>query len=70
MIPFDTFDSVNHPWLTATYAKHMIFPGAILVFHANRLKVVHNTAIALELILEDLRQRNYEVVTLSELWMR
>ena len=68
MIPFDTFDFANHPWLTATYAKQMIFPGAILVFHANSLKVAHNTAIALETILENLRQREYHVVSLSQLW--
>ena len=67
MIPFDTFDFANHPWLTATYTKQMIFPGAILVFHANCLRVARNTAIALEFILEDLRQRDYEIVTVSEL---
>lgn len=67
MIPFDTFDFANHPWLTATYTKQMIFPGAILVFHANSLRVARNTAIALDFILEDLRQRDYEIVTVSEL---
>ena len=67
MIPFDTFDFANHPWLTAAYTKQMIFPGAILVFHANSLKIAHNTAIALEFILEDLRQRNYKIVTVKEL---
>ena len=67
MIPFDTFELTNHPWLTAMYAKQMIFPGAILVFHANSLKVAQNTAIALTAILEDLRQKDYRVVTLSEL---
>jgi peptidoglycan/xylan/chitin deacetylase (PgdA/CDA1 family) len=67
MIPFDTFDLTNHPWLTAMYTKQMIFPGAILVFHANSLKVAKNTAIALKFILEDLRQRGYRIVTVSEL---
>ncbi len=67
MIPFDTFDLTSHPWLTAMYAKQMIFPGAILVFHANSLKVAKNTAIALKHILEDLRQRGYRIVTVSEL---
>jgi peptidoglycan-N-acetylglucosamine deacetylase len=67
MIPFDTFELINHPWLTAIYAKQMIFPGAILVFHANSLKVAKKTAIALKMILEDLRQRGYRIVTVSEL---
>ena len=67
MIPFDTFDFANHPWLTATYTRQMIFPGAILVFHANSLKVAQNTAIALETILEDLRRRDYRIVTVSDL---
>lgn len=67
MIPFDTFELTNHPWLTAMYAQKMIFPGAILVFHANSLRVAQNTAIALKLILEDLRQRGYRTVTVSEL---
>ncbi|MEM8723225.1 MAG: polysaccharide deacetylase family protein [Cyanobacteria bacterium P01_G01_bin.39] len=67
MIPFDTFEITNHPWLTAMYTKQMIFPGAILVFHANSIQVANNTAIALEIILEDLRQRGYRIVTVSEL---
>lgn len=67
MIPFDTFDLANHPWLTAMYTKQMIFPGAILVFHANSMKVARNTAIALSSILENLRQRGYRIVTVSEL---
>lgn len=67
MIPFDTFDFANHPWLTAIYTRQMIFPGAILVFHANSLKVARNTAIALETILKDLRERDYRIVTVSEL---
>ena len=67
MIPFDTFEITNHPWLTAMYTRQMIFPGAILVFHANSIKVANNTAIALKTILEDLRQRGYRIVTVSEL---
>ena len=67
MIPFDTFDLTSHPWLTAMYARQMIFPGAILVFHANSIKVAKNTAIALKLILSDLRQRGYRIVSVSEL---
>ena len=67
MIPFDTFELTNNPWLTAMYTKQMIFPGAILVFHANSTKVANNTAIALPIILEDLRQRGYHIVTVSEL---
>jgi peptidoglycan-N-acetylglucosamine deacetylase len=68
MIPFDTFNGVNHPVLTAMYVKQMIFPGAILVFHAHSIEVARNTAISLKIILEDLRQRDYRVVTLSELF--
>lgn len=67
MIPFDTFDLVNHPKLTAMYAKYAIFPGAILVFHANSIKVAYNTANTLRTILADLRFRGYRIVTLSEL---
>ncbi len=67
MIPFDTFDLTNHPWLTAIYTKQMVFPGAILVFHANSIRVAHNTAIALKAILKDLRQRGYRIVTVSQL---
>lgn len=67
MIPFDTFDLTSHPWLTAMYARQMIFPGAILVFHANSIKVAKNTAIALKLILSDLRERGYRIVSVSEL---
>lgn len=67
MIPFDTFNIANHPWLTATYTKQMIFPGAILVFHANSIDIAKNTAIALGIILEQLRQRDYRIVTLSRL---
>lgn len=67
MIPFDTFELTNQPWLTAMYTKQMVFPGAILVFHANSLKVAKNTAIALKLILKDLRARGYRIVTVSEL---
>ena len=67
MIPFDTFNITNHPWLTAMYAKQMIFPGAILVFHANSMQVAKNTAIALPNILENLRQRGYRIVTVSDL---
>jgi peptidoglycan-N-acetylglucosamine deacetylase len=70
MIPFDTFELTNHPWLTAMYTKQMIFPGAILVFHANSLKVANNTAIALKAILKDLRQKGYRIVTVSELLMK
>lgn len=67
MIPFDTFDMTNDPQLTAMYTKQMIFPGAILVFHANSTNIARNTAIALGTILEDLRQRGYRIVTVSEL---
>ncbi|MEM8832207.1 MAG: polysaccharide deacetylase family protein [Cyanobacteria bacterium P01_G01_bin.19] len=68
MIPFDTFELTNHPWLTALYARQMIFPGAILVFHANSIRVANNTAIALKVILQDLRQKGYRIVTVSELF--
>ena len=67
MIPFDTFELTNNPWLTAMYTKQMVFPGAILVFHAHSLKVATNTAIALKDILKDLRQRGYRIVTVSKL---
>ena len=68
MIPFDTFDLLNHPWLTATYVRQMIFPGAILVFHAKSSKIAQNTAIALENVLQYLRKKEYRIVTVSELF--
>lgn len=68
MIPLDTFEMTNYPWLTAIYTKQMVFPGAILVFHAHSMRVAQNTAIALPTILQDLRQRGYRIVTVSELF--
>ncbi|MBE9008670.1 polysaccharide deacetylase family protein [Pseudanabaenaceae cyanobacterium LEGE 13415] len=45
-----------------------IFPGAILVLHGGTVERSRQTAQALPLILDDLKQRNYRIVTLSELW--
>lgn len=68
MIPVDTYDLANHPRLTAWYVRQLVFPGAILVFHAGSAKVAQQTATALELILDELAKKNYRVVSMSELW--
>lgn len=68
MIPFDTYDLLNNPQLTAWYVRRFVFPGAILVFHAGSVKVAQQTATALSIILEELRQKGYHVVSMSELW--
>lgn len=68
MIPFDTYDLANHPRLTAWYVKQLVFPGAILVFHAGSAKIAQQTATALGIILDELTKQNYRIVSMSELW--
>ncbi|MGV2830905.1 polysaccharide deacetylase family protein [Myxosarcina sp. GI1(2024)] len=68
MIPVDTYDLANHPRLTAWYVRQLVFPGAILVFHAGSAKVAQQTATALGMILDELKQKGYRVVSMSELW--
>ncbi|MCC6981632.1 MAG: polysaccharide deacetylase family protein [Bauldia sp.] len=68
MLPIDTFRPADDPRFTAWYVRQHVFPGAILVLHGGSLRQSGQTAEALKMILSDLRQRGYRVVTLSELW--
>lgn len=68
MLPLDTFKPTNEAAFTAWYVSQHIFPGAILLLHGGSLERCQQTAKALPLILAELDQRRYRVVTLSELW--
>ncbi len=68
MLPVDTFKPTNEAAFTAWYVSQHIFPGAILLLHGGSLERCRQTAKALPLILAELHQRSYRVVTLSELW--
>ncbi|MGB3296084.1 MAG: polysaccharide deacetylase family protein [Phormidesmis sp.] len=68
MLPVDTFKPTNDAVFTAWYVRQQIFPGSILVLHGGSLQRCQQTAKALSLILADLHQRGYKVVTLSELF--
>jgi peptidoglycan/xylan/chitin deacetylase (PgdA/CDA1 family) len=68
MLPIDTFRPADNPQFTAWYVRHHVFPGAILVLHGGSPQQSGKTAEALKMILGELRQRGYRVVTLSELW--
>ncbi len=68
MLPVDTFRHTHDAAFTAWYARQHFFPGSILVLHGGSLERCQQTARALPLILAELHQRGYRVVTLSELW--
>lgn len=68
MLPVDTFKPTDDSQFTAWYVAQHIFPGAILVLHGGTAERSKQTANALTLILDELKQRNYRTVTLSELW--
>lgn len=68
MLPVDTFKHTQDAAFTAWYASQHFFPGSILVFHGGSLGRCQQTARALPLILAELHQQGYRVVTLSELW--
>jgi peptidoglycan-N-acetylglucosamine deacetylase len=68
MLPADTFKPTNNSAFTAWYVAGYIFPGAILVLHGGTAERSKQTAQALTLILNELKQRKYRAVTLSELW--
>lgn len=68
MLPVDTFKPTDEAVFTAWYVTQHIFPGAILVLHGGSAARSQQTAKALLLILAELKQRDYQVVTLSELW--
>lgn len=46
--------------------KKLVFPGAILLFHAS--DSAKQTHLALPLIIEQLRKDGYQLLTLGELW--
>lgn len=68
MLPVDTFKPTHDAAFTAWYASQHFFPGSILVLHGGSFERCQQTARALPLILAELHQRGYKVVTLSELW--
>lgn len=68
MLPVDTFKPTDDVSFTAWYVSQHIFPGAILVLHGGSAARCSQTAKALTLILAELRQRDYQTLTLSELW--
>lgn len=68
MIPLDTYEWVDHPDFTLQYLRQFIFPGSILVLHGGTARRVRNAAALLPLLLSELRDQGYRVVTLSELW--
>ena len=70
MLPIDTFKPTDDALFTAWYVCGHIFPGAILLLHGGSAARSKQTAKALRLILAELKQRDYQVVTLSELWGR
>lgn len=68
MLPVDTFKPTDDALFTAWYVSQHIFPGAILVLHGGSAARSRQTAKALTLILNELKQRDYQTMTLSELW--
>lgn len=68
MLPVDTFKPTDDVLFTAWYVTQHIFPGAILVLHGGSAVRCRQTAKALTLILNELKQRDYQTMTLSELW--
>ena len=68
MLPVDTFKPTDDPKFTAWYATQHIFPGSILLFHGGTPERSQKTTKALKLVLEELKRRDYRVVTFSELW--
>lgn len=68
MIPLDTYEWSDHPQFTLWYLRQFIFPGSILVLHGGNSRRVRNAAAVLPLLLAELVEQGYRVVTLSELW--
>lgn len=67
MIPFDTREFLDDPDFTLKNIKRFIFPGSILVLHGGKKIQVNNTVKVLEMLLPFLKEKKYEVVTLSNL---
>ncbi|MEM8677254.1 MAG: polysaccharide deacetylase family protein [Cyanobacteria bacterium P01_G01_bin.67] len=68
MLPLDTFSIINQPSFTIKYISQFIFPGSILLLHGGTVKCTANTLEVLNTLLAQLRQEEYQVVTLSRLW--
>ncbi|WP_413168153.1 polysaccharide deacetylase family protein [Capilliphycus salinus ALCB114379] len=68
MIPIDTYTLTEHPLFTVGYVSQFVFPGAILVLHGGSMIRSKNTVLALEKLLLELTQKNYKIVSLTELF--
>ena len=68
MVPLDTRRPTNNPSFTIKYLSQFIFPGSILLLHGGSEERSINTANVLSKLLIQLRQKEYEVVTLTQLW--
>jgi len=68
VLPLDTFQSFSNPAFTARYVSQFIFPGAILVLHGGSRRQSLNTAQVLKILLPQLTQAGYRILTLSQLW--
>lgn len=62
--PYDP--QLGFAWFSANYVLWKVKPGAVIVLHDYDTRG-HRTAKALEIILPELVERGYQVVTLSEL---
>lgn len=62
--PYDP--QLGFSWFSANYVLWKVKPGAVIVLHDYDTRG-HRTAKALEIILPELEERGYQVVTLSEL---
>jgi peptidoglycan-N-acetylglucosamine deacetylase len=67
MLPVDTFKPTDDGLFIAWYVTQHIFPSAILVLHGGSAERCKQTATPLTLILDELKQRGYRTVPLSEL---
>lgn len=68
MVPLDTTYPTHHPIFTQWYLSQFIFPGSILLLHGGSALRTANTVSALSILLRLLYEKQYRVVTLSELW--
>ncbi len=68
MVPLDTYEWADHPNFTLQYVRQFTFPGSILVLHGGTTRRVRNAATILPLLLRELVDQDYRVVSLSELW--
>ncbi|MDJ0649246.1 MAG: polysaccharide deacetylase family protein [Xenococcaceae cyanobacterium MO_188.B19] len=68
MLPLDTLPIIKNPSFTLKYVSKFIFPGSILLLHGGDTERTANTVAVLDKLLPQLREKEYQVVTLSELW--